>query len=112
MSMNTGKHKIWIRLTKNKILIKLTEKKMGNVFSVFRGRAKKNKVSVRKRLSIKRALTKKELSLQAYMSDFGGMRFSELRISEELYRKLKDEADQVIYDYENKREYDEELMVF
>lgn len=112
MSMNTGKHKIWIRLTKCKILIKLTEKKMGNVFYVFRGRAKKNKVSVRKRLSIKRALTKKELNLQAYMSDFGGMRFSELRISEELYRKLKDEADQVIYDYENEREYDEELMVF
>ena len=85
---------------------------MGNVFCVFRGRAKKNKVSVRKRLSIKNALAKKELSLQAYMSDFGGMRFSELRISKELYRKLKDEADQVIYDYENEREYDEELMVF
>jgi galactokinase/mevalonate kinase-like predicted kinase len=85
---------------------------MGNVFSVFRGRAKKNKVSVRKRLSIKRALTKKDLNLQAYMSDFGGMKFLELRISEELYRKLKDEADQVIYDYENEREYDEELMVF
>ena len=112
MSMNTGKHKIWIRLTKNKILIKLTKKKMGNVFCVFRGRAKKNKVSVRKRLSIKRALTRKDLTPQAYMSDFGGMRFSELRISKELYRRLKDEADQVIYDYENEREYDEELMVF
>ena len=112
MSMNTGKHKIWIRLTKSKILIKLTEKKMGNVFCVFRGRAKKNKVSVRKRLSIKRALTKKELSLQAYMSDFGGAVFIELRISKELYRRLKDEADQVIYEYENEREYDEELMVF
>ena len=112
MSMNTGKHKIWIRLTKNKILIKLTEKKMGNVFSVFRGRAKKNKVSVRKRLSIKRALTKKNLNLQAYMSDFGGMEFLELRISKELYRKLKDEADQVVLEYENEREYDEELMVF
>ena len=113
--MNTGKHKIWIRLTKSKILIKLTEKKMGNVFSVFRGRAKKNKVSVRKRLSIKRALTKKDLNLQAYMSDFGRMEFLELRISKELYRKLKDEADQVIYEYENEREYedyDEELMVF
>ena len=85
---------------------------MGNVFCVFRGRAKKNKVSVRKRLSIKKALVKKELSLQAYMSDFGGMRFSELRISEELDRKLKDEADQVIYKYENEKEYDEELMVF
>ena len=113
MSMNTGKHKIWIRLTKSKILIKLTEKKMGNVFCVFRGRVKKNKVSVRKRLSIKKALTKKKLSLQAYMSNFGGMRFLELRISEELYRKLKDEADQVIYEYENEDEdYDEELMVF
>ena len=112
MLMNTGKHKIWIRLTKNKILIKLTEKKMGNVFSVFRGRAKKNKVSVRKRLSIKRALTRKDLNLQAYMSDFGGMRFSELRISKELYRRLKDEADQVVLEYENEREYDEELMVF
>jgi hypothetical protein len=110
--MNTGKHKIWIRLTKSKILIKLTEKKIGNVFHVFRGSAKKNKVSVRKRLSIKRALTKKDLNLQAYMSDFGGREFLELRISEELYRKLKDEADQVIYDYENEREYDEELMVF
>ena len=111
--MNTGKHRIWIRLTKSKILIKLTEKKMGNVFSVFRGRAKKNKVSVRKRLSIKRALTKKDLNLQAYMSDFGGAVFIELRISKELYRKLKDEADQVIYEYENEREdYDEELMVF
>ena len=110
--MNTGKHKIWIRLTKNKILIKLTEKKMGNVFYVFRGRAKKNKVSVRKRLSIKRALTKRDLNLQAYMSDFGGMRFSELRISEELYRELKNKADQVVLEYENKRKYDEELMVF
>jgi hypothetical protein len=40
------------------------------------------------------------------------MEFLELRISEELYRKLKDEADQVIYDYENEREYDEGLMVF
>ena len=110
--MNTGKHKIWIRLTKSKILIKLTEKKMGNVFSVFRGRAKKNKVSVRKKLNIKRALTKRELNLQAYMSDFGGMRFLELRISKELYRKLKDEADQVVLEYENEREYDEELMVF
>ena len=88
---------------------------MGNVFSVFRGRAKKNKVSVRKRLSIQRALIKKELNLQAYMSDFGGMKFSELRTSKELYRILKDEADQVIYEYENEREYedyDEELMVF
>lgn len=49
------------------------------------------------------------------MSDFGGMRFSELRISKELYRKLKDEADQVVLEYENEREYedyDEELMVF
>ena len=49
------------------------------------------------------------------MSNFGEMRFLELRISEELYRKLKDEADQVIYEYENEREdeeYDEELMVF
>ena len=110
--MNTGKHKIWIRLTKCKILIKLTEKKIENVFYVFRGRAKKNKVSVRKRLSIKRALTKKDLNLQAYMSDFGGMEFLELRISKELYRKLKDKADQVIYEYENEREYDEELMVF
>ena len=64
-------------------------------------------------MNIKRALTKKKLNLQAYMSNFGGMRFSELRISEELYRKLKDEADQVIYEYENEDEdYDEELMVF
>jgi len=110
--MNTGKHKIWIRLTKNNILIKLSEKKMGNVFSVFRGRAKKNKVSVRKRLSIKRALAKKELKLRAYMSNFGGVIFSEFRISEELYRKLKDEADQVVYEYENEGEYDEKLMVF
>jgi hypothetical protein len=85
---------------------------MGNVFSVFRGRAKKNKVSVRKRLSIKRALTKKDLNLQAYMSDFGGMRFSELKISKELYRKLKDEADQIITEYERDNYYDEELMVF
>jgi len=85
---------------------------MGNVFYVFRGRAKKNKVSVRKRLSIKRALTKRDLNLQAYMSDFGGMRFSELRISEELYRELKNKADQVVLEYENKRKYDEELMVF
>ena len=112
MSMNTGKHKIWIRLTKSKILIKLTEKKMGNVFCVFRGRAKKNKVSVRKRLNIKRALAKKELKLRAYMSNFGGVIFSEFRISEELYRKLKDEADQIVLEYENEREYDEELMVF
>ena len=81
------------------------------MFSVFRG-TKKNKVSVRKRLSIKRALTKKDLNLKAYMSDFGGAVFLELRVSEELYRKLKDEADQVIYEYENEREYDEELMVF
>ena len=110
--MNTGKHKIWIRLTKNNILIKLSEKKMGNVFSVFRGRAKKNKVSVRKRLSIKRALAKKELKLRAYMSNFGGVIFSEFMISEELYRKLKDEADQVVYEYENEGEYDEKLMVF
>ena len=110
--MNTGKHKIWIRLTKSKILIKLTEKKMGNVFCVFRGRAKKNKVSVRKRLSIKRALTKKDLNLQAYMSDFGGMIFLEFMVSLDLYRKLKDEADQVVYEYENEREYDEEFMVF
>ena len=110
--MNTGKHKIWIRLTKSKILIKLAEKKMGNVFCVFRGRAKKNKMSVRKRLNIKRALTKKDLNLQAYMSDFGGMRFSELRISEELYMKLKGEADLIILEYENEREYNEELMVF
>lgn len=88
---------------------------MGNVFSVFRGRAKKNKVSVRKRSRIKRALTKKELNLQAYMSDFGGAVFIELRISEKLYRRLKDEADQVIYEYENEREYedyDEKIMVF
>jgi galactokinase/mevalonate kinase-like predicted kinase len=90
---------------------------MGNVFSVFRGRAKKNKVSVRKRLSIKRTLTKKELNLQAYMSDFGGMEFLELKVSEELYRKLKDEADQVVLEYENEKEweyedYDEKLMVF
>ena len=66
-------------------------------------------------MSIKRALTKKDLNLQAYMSDFGRMEFLELRISKELYRKLKDEADQVIYEYENEREYedyDEELMVF
>ena len=111
--MNTGIHKIWIRLTKSKILIKLTEKKMGNVFSVFRGRAKKNKVSVRKRLSIKRALIKKDLNLQAYMSDFCRMEFLELRISKELYRRLKDEADQVIYEYENEKEdYDEESILF
>lgn len=66
-------------------------------------------------MSIKRALTKKDLNLQAYMSDFGGMEFLELRISKELYRKLKDEADQVVLEYENEREYedyDEELMVF
>ena len=80
---------------------------MGNVFSVFRGRAKKNKMSVRKRLSIKRALTKRDLNLQVYMSDFGGAVFIELRISKELYRRLKDEADQVICEYENEREYED-----
>jgi hypothetical protein len=85
---------------------------MGNVFFVYRGRAKKNKVSVKKRLRIKRALAKKELKLRAYMSNFGGVIFSEFRISEELYRKLKDEADQVVYEYENEGEYDEKLMVF
>ena len=112
MLTNIGRHKIWIRLTKSKILIKLTNKKIDNVFSVFRGRAKKNKMSVRKRLSIRRALTKRELNLQAYMSDFGGVIFLEFMVSLDLYRKLKDEADQVIYKYENERDYDEEFMVF
>jgi hypothetical protein len=46
------------------------------------------------------------------MSDFGGVIFIELRISEDLYRLIKDEADQVVLEYENEREYDEELMVF
>ena len=110
--MNIGKRKIWIRITKQTILIKLTNKKIDNVFVIFRGRSKKNKVSVKKRSSIRRALAKKALRLKAYMSDFGGMIFLEFMVSLDLYRKLKDEADQVVYDYENERDYDEEFMVF
>ena len=110
--MNIGKHKIWIRIDKRCILIKLTNKKIDNVFVISRGRSKKNKVSVKKRSSIKRALAKKALRLKAYMSDFGGMVFLEFMVSLDLYRKLKDEADQEVLEYENEREYDKEFMVF
>ena len=40
------------------------------------------------------------------------MSFLGFIVSLDLYRKLKDEADQVVYEYENERDYDEEFMVF
>ena len=83
---------------------------MDNVFAVYRGRGKKRKMKVDKRSKIKRALYIKSLKLMAYMSSLNYLMFSEFWISEELYRRLKDEADQIILEYE--REYDEGLMVF
>ena len=112
MSMNTGKHKIWICIRKKHIFVKLTDKKMDNIFAIYRGSGKKNRALVRKRSKIKRALIQRRLRLVAYMSDFGGVTvFLEFRISEELYRKLKDEADQNVLEYEREN-YDEESMVF
>jgi hypothetical protein len=111
--MNTGKHKIWICIRKRHIFIKLTNKKMDNIFAINRGKGKKNRVLVRKRSKIKRALTKRALKLMGYMSDIGGLVFSEFWVLEDLYRLIKDKADQIIMEYENEREdYDEESMVF
>lgn len=110
MLMNTGKHKIWICIRKRHIFIKLTDKKMDNIFAIYRGSGKKNRVLVRKRSKIKRALTKRALKLMVYISDLGGLVFSEFWVLEDLYRLIKDEADQIIMEYEN--EYNEESMVF
>jgi len=85
---------------------------MDNIFAIYRGKGKKNRVLVEKKSKIKRALTKKTLKLMAYMSDLGGLVFSEFWVLEDLYRLIKDEADQIVLEYENEREYDEELMVF
>ena len=116
MSMNTGKYKIWICLKKKHIFIKLTEKKIDNVFAIKRGKAKKNRVLVMKRLKIKIALTKKALKLMAYMSEVGGLVFFKFTVSEDLYRLIKDNADQLILEYENvKNEFEyeyEESFVF
>ena len=111
MSMNTGKHKIWICIRKRHIFIKLTDKKMDNIFAIYRGKGKKNRVLVGKRSKIKRALTKRTLKLMAYMSDLGGLVFSEFLVLEDLYRLIKDEADQIVLEYEGDN-YDEESMVF
>lgn len=110
--MNTGRRKIWICIRKRHIFIKLTDKKMDNIFGINRGKGKKNRVLVRKRSRIKRALTKRALKLMAYMSDLSFV-FSEFWVLEDLYRLIKDEADQIVLEYENEREdYDEESMVF
>ena len=111
MLMNTGKHKIWICIKKRHIFIKLTDKKMDNIFAIYRGSGKKNRVLVGKRSKIKRALTKKTLKLMAYMSDLGGLVFSEFWVLEDLERLIKDKADQIVLEYEREA-YDEESMVF
>lgn len=107
MLMNTGKHKIWICIRKRHIFIKLTDKKIDNIFAINRG---KGRVLVGKRSKIKRALTKRALKLMAYMSDLG-LVFSEFCVLEDLYRLIKDEADQIVLEYE-REDYDEKLMVF
>ena len=84
---------------------------MDNVFAIYRGKGKKKKIKVNKRSKIKRALYVKSLTLMAYMSNLADLVFSEFWISERLYRKLKDEADQIVMEYE-REDYDEELMVF
>ena len=109
--MNTGKHKIWICIKKRHIFIKLTDKKMDNIFAINRGKSKKNRELVRKRSKIKGALTRRALRLMAYMSDIGGLVFSEFWVLEDLYRLIKDEADQLLLEYE-REDYDEESMVF
>jgi hypothetical protein len=82
--MNTGRHKIWICIKKRHIFIKLTDKKMDNVFAISRGKGKKNRMLVGKRSKIKRALTKRALKLMAYMSDLNGLVFSEFWVLEDL----------------------------
>ena len=109
--MNTGKHKIWICIKKRHIFIKLTDKKMDNIFAIYRGKGKKNRVLAGKRSKIKRALTKRALKLMAYMSDLSGLVFSEFWVLEDLYRLIKDEADQIILEYE-REDYDEESILF
>lgn len=104
--MNIGERKIWICLKKRHIFIKLTDKKIDNVFAIFRGKGKKNRVSVGKRSRIKRALSKKTLKLMAYMSSLGYLTFFEFMIPKDLYRKIKDDADQILLDYEGD-DYDE-----
>jgi hypothetical protein len=42
----------------------------------------------------------------AYMSDLGGLVFSEFWVLEDLYRLIKDEADQIVLEYEGDN-YDE-----
>ena len=109
--MNTGRHKIWICIRKRHIFIKLTDKKMDNVFAINRGKSKKNRMLVGKRSKIKRALTKRALKLMAYMSDLGGLVFSEFWVLEDLYRLIKDEADQIILEYE-RDSYEEGSILF
>ena len=114
--MNTGRHKIWICIKQKHIFIRLSEKKIDNLFAVSRGRSsRKNRTPISKRSKIKRALTKKALKLMAYMSEVSGLVFSGFIVSESLYRLLKDSADQLILEYENvKDEYyeGEEFVVF
>ena len=93
------------------IFIKLTDKKMDNVFAISRGKGKKNRMLVGKRSKIKRALTKRALKLMAYMSDLNGLVFSEFWVLEDLYRLIKDEADQIIMEFE-REDYEEESILF
>jgi hypothetical protein len=109
--MNTGKHKIWICIKKRHIFIKLTDKKMDNIFAICRGKSKRSQMLANKRSRVKKALKKKELRLMAYMSSLNYLTFSEFMISEDLYMFIKGGADQLLLEYE-REDYDEESMVF
>ena len=98
--MNTGIHKIWICIRKKHIYVKFTNKSIDNVFAIYRGRGKRNRVLVNKRSRVKKALKRKELKLMAYMTSLNYLMFSEFMISGDLYMFIKGGADQLLLNYE------------
>ena len=108
--MNIGRRKIWICIGKVHVYIKFTNKKIDNIFAIYRGRGKRNRVLVNKKSRVKKALKKKELRLMAYMSSSHSLMFSEFIISEDLYMFIKGGADQLLLGYE--KGYEEESILF
>lgn len=114
MSMNTGKHKIWICITPKNIHVKLTEKKIGTIFCIPRGKGKRRK-SVKKRSDVRKMLGLENiLVILAYNADItlGFYKYIPINVSEKLYRKIKDDTDMLVQEYESEFEYAEEFMVF